>query len=477
MPKIGILKFAASVSAISLMLFAAVGTGLAKPAARGGGGGGHPAGGGHPGGGGAHFSTHVSAPHISAARISASHASTHVSRPHFSAAHVHTAPHFSSSRSSFRSHVTTTSHVTPSSVHSLARTAHPLVSGGRVRPLARTAFRSDPRSFLAHRRFAGDPAFRPFLGHGWHPYHHLGWIGPVFWPYAYGDLFYYALWPNDYGYYDPFWAYGYGDIYESIFSPYSYDDYVQGPSAPARMSSLTQGMAQSCAQEAAEVTGWPIDQIQAAVQPTDQQNTLLDDLGNAVVKASDEVKSNCPTTVAFTPTDRLAQMQQRLQTMVDAVNIVLPPLTKFYDSLSDEQKARFNDMSPPTQGAQASQSQPAPQEEAAPSLQAQCNAKIMAWPTEQIDAAVNPNDAQRAKLQALTSAASQAAVTIKAACPSEVPATPPSRLEAIGKHLQAMLQVVETMQPALADFYNSLNDDQKARFNAMGKQLFASNQE
>ena len=58
-----------------------------------------------------------------------------------------------------------------------------------------------------------------------------------------------------------------------------------------------------------------------------------------------------------------------------------------------------------------------------------------------------------------------------------MPATPPSRLEAIGKHLQAMLQVVETMQPALADFYNSLNDDQKARFNAMGKQLFASNQE
>jgi hypothetical protein len=40
-----------------------------------------------------------------------------------------------------------------------------------------------------------------------------------------------------------------------------------------------------------------------------------------------------------------------------------------------------------------------------------------------------------------------------------------------------MLQAVETIQPALADFYNSLNDDQKARFNAMGKQLFASTQE
>ena len=29
------------------------------------------------------------------------------------------------------------------------------------------------------------------------------------------------------------------------------------------------------------------------------------------------------------------------------------------------------------------------------------------------------------------------------------------------------------MQPALADFYNSLSDDQKARFNSMGRQLLA----
>jgi len=163
--------------------------------------------------------------------------------------------------------------------------------------------------------------------------------------------------------------------------------------------------------------------------------------------------------------------------MVDAVNIVSPPLSQFYDSLSDEQKARFNDMSPPTP-QQGQASQPAPQgQAAAPSVQAQCDAKIMAWPSEQIDAAVKPDDAQQAKLQALTSAASQAADSIKAACQSEMPATPPSRLEAIGKHLQAMLQAVQAIQPPLADFYNSLSDDQKARFNAMGQQLFASNQE
>ena len=33
----------------------------------------------------------------------------------------------------------------------------------------------------------------------------------------------------------------------------------------------------------------------------------------------------------------------------------------------------------------------------------------------------------------------------------------------------------DTIRPALHDFYDSLSDSQKARFNTMGKQLFAQN--
>ena len=470
--KIGPAKIATRLGAVGLVLCATSGMALAKF------GGGHPGGGGggggHPGGG-----VHFSAPHFSAAPHF--HAT-----PHFGAtSHFHATPHFSGyhgrhfASPSFHSHTGSrfTHRGTPS-VHPLATTVHPL-TGSHFTSFAHHAVGgADPASFMAHRHFAGSPAFRPFFGHGWHPYYHLGWIGPLFWPYAYGDFFYYALWPYDYAYIDPFWAYGYGDIYESIFSPYDYGEYVQGPGAPKRMTSLTEGMGQSCTDEAAEVTGWPINQIQDAVQPKQQQSALLDDLGNAIVKASDEIKSHCPTTVAFTPPDRLAQMQQRLQTLVDAVNLISPPLTNFYDSLSDEQKARFNNIAPPAppQHAQSSSDQSQAQQ-GEPSVQAQCNANVMAWPTDQINNTVHPSDAQRAKLDALQAALSQAADTIKAACPSEVPATPPSRLDAIGNRLQAMLKAVETVQPALADFYNSLSDDQKARFNTMGKQLFAQNQE
>ena len=331
---------------------------------------------------------------------------------------------------------------------------------------------TSPQSFATRRQFAAYPAFRPFLGRGWwHWHNHLGWVGPWFWPFAYGGFFYYALWPYAYDSYDPFWAYGYNDIYAGMFSPYDYEPYVQGPQAPARMASLTQSMKSACDSEAAEVTGWPIDQIQQVIQPNAEQRALLDDLGNAIVKASSNITSHCPSSVAFIPVDRLAQMEVRLQGMIDAVNAIDPPLTRFYDSLTDEQKARFNEMNA-GRGATASTGVSTPPAAGPANPQEACGAgPIMAWPVEKIDQLLKPDAAQKEKLQALQSAAAQAADTIKAACPSEVPATPPGRLAAIGQRLQTQLTAVQTVEAPLKDFYDSLSDDQKARFNNIGQQI------
>jgi hypothetical protein len=457
----------------------------------GGGGGAHFGGGGggmHMGGGAAHFgggAPHFGgggvrmgggAPHMGSARMGGghlmAHGSPHISSGRFSggrfnsrmAAHVghpgraafHDAIHGQGARGAFN-------HVgNPASVRSgLAGThfAH-----------ANAAF-AGHRSFAANRQFAAGGAFHPFWNHGWHWHHHLGWVGPLFWPFAYGDFFYYALWPDDYYYADPIWVYGYPDIYQGIFSPYDYSEYVQGPSAPARMKALTESMTQSCDDEATEVTGWPIDQIKEAVQPNQRQAALLDDLGNGVVKAGDTIRSHCPTSVSFTPTGRLDTMQQRLQGLVQAVNIVSAPLGKFYDSLNDEQKARFNSIKPATDKDKGAAPNAAAANATTP--KSDCDASAMAWPTEQVERVVQPNDAQRAKLDTLQAAAARGADIIKAACPSETPSTPPDRLAAVGKHLQAMLQAVEMIRPPLHDFYNALSDSQKARFNTMGRQLFA----
>lgn len=423
--------------------------GLVHAAPRGGGGGGafHAMGGGfHPmfhSSGPAHFTTHVTGRHVGPL------GTTHGTR----------------TLTTNKTLGITNNKLAPNKVIANPVLAHHL-----------STLKTNPHNFAEHRNLAANSALHPFLAQHMnhnHNHNHLGWVGPVFWPFACSSIFFFALWPDDYGWYDPFWAYGYNDIYDGIFSPYVYDQYVQGPGASARMSQLAQGMADACATEAAEVTGWPIDQIQSAVEPNDQQRALLDDLGNAVVQASNTIRSNCPTSVAFTPTGRLAAMQQRLHGMVQAVNLVQPPLGKFYDSLNDEQKARFDAMGAATAG-QGPRNQPPPPAEGT-NPQAACGSNITAWPADKIDRIVQPSDAQRAKLEALQSAAAQAAETIKAACPTgEPPHTPPGRLDAAGKRLQTMLQAVETVQPALQDFYNSLGDDQRARFNVMGRQLSAA---
>lgn len=72
------------------------------------------------------------------------------------------------------------------------------------------------------------------------------------------------------------------------------------------------------------IFNWPIDQIQQVVQPDDQQLALLNDLTDAIAQASEIVKSQCPTNMAFAPVERLVQMEERLQGLLQAVNIVGP---------------------------------------------------------------------------------------------------------------------------------------------------------
>ena len=56
----------------------------------------------------------------------------------------------------------------------------------------------------------------------------------------------------------------------------------------------------------------------------------------------------------------------------------------------------------------------------------------------------------------------------KAACqPSDV-MTPPARMAAAHKRLDMMLDGVKSVRAALEDFYATLNDEQKAQFEAIG---------
>jgi LTXXQ motif family protein len=89
-------------------------------------------------------------------------------------------------------------------------------------------------------------------------------------------------------------------------------------------------------------------------------------------------------------------------------------------------------------------------------------------PSELIERNVKPTDAQPANLTALQDAAAKAADILKSSCPPADARTPPARLAAVGTRLDSMLQAIGTVRPALDNFYNSLTDEQKAAFDAIG---------
>src|SRR5262249_1661798 len=84
--------------------------------------------------------------------------------------------------------------------------------------------------------------------------------------------------------------------------------------------------------------------ISSAVQPTPAQRATLDELKDASTKAAEGFNIKCPTYHALTPSGRVEARENRLDATLAAVKPVQPALAKFSDSLSDEQKARFNSL-------------------------------------------------------------------------------------------------------------------------------------
>ena len=58
---------------------------------------------------------------------------------------------------------------------------------------------------------------------------------------------------------------------------------------------------------------------------------------------------------------------------------------------------------------------------------------------------------------------------LKASCQPDSAVTPPARLAAIDKRLNAMLDAVKSVRSALNEFYGTLTDEQKAQFESIGR--------
>ncbi len=363
---------------------------------------------------------------------------------------------------------------------------------------------SDPRAFsggvLRNQAFAGlaatrDPSARTlatstFQGRFFDPQWRrrfarpivIGWVGPLFWPYAYDDFVDYTFYPYAY---DTFWPYAYDDFYDGMFGAYALGyggtyasvgpsngygaDYGgnyrggrnnRGGSSGRAFAAGRSVEADLCSGQTSGLTDWPIERIAQTVEPNDAQRAILDELKGATAQALDQVKAACPTALPSTPTGRIEAMRQRLEAMLAAVRTVRPVLEKFFDSLNDEQKARFNALSPDNPDQQQAQRD----------LTQVCGARasgIAGLPLERIERAVRPDDAQRSALNDLQNATAEASNLLSSDCPTYRALTPVGRLQAMEQRLDAMLHAVQTVQPALEKFYASLGDEQKERFNRL----------
>ena len=195
----------------------------------------------------------------------------------------------------------------------------------------------------------------------------------------------------------------------------------------------------------------------------------MDDLANALTSAAQIIRASCPTQTAFTAPDRLAVMQQRIGAMTKAALAVQQPLDKFYDLLDDEQEARLNAIAEDRRKMSAANG-------ATQAPARDCGATqpvALQWPTDEIEARLHPNDAQRAALKGLQDANARAADILNNACQPEDATTLPARLDAVDGRLDAMQQAVDLVSVALANFYGLLSNEQKAQFEAIGQKRTA----
>jgi hypothetical protein len=345
---------------------------------------------------------------------------------------------------------------------------------------------------------------RSFWGAGWNNWGSGwgGWAGPVFWPFLVGDILSFTFWP--YAYYDPFWAYGPDFVLASIFAPgpffglgYGYGENYHGYEAfpniyyggPAygygrrhrvarsfqsrrvdreALAETNAAAMQSCSGLAPGITDLPAEQIRKTIHPTADQVTTLDDLSVAMSKAGEIVRTSCPNEVPLTPVARLNAAEQRIDAMIQAIQIVRSPLERFDNSLNDEQRQRFDAMSDTRRSDGQGAISPGGNLATICSQQA---GGFINLPVQSVQQVVAPDAQQQGAFDALKKASDYAASVVRASCPTQMPQTPAARLDAAKTRLGAMVDAMKTVRPKLEEFYASLNDEQKARFNAIGLPL------
>jgi hypothetical protein len=253
-------------------------------------------------------------------------------------------------------------------------------------------------------------------------------------PSVYEDLLGYVLWPGDYA--DRLWSHGYGDVMNALLVPVTANATAKAEQAA---SLIANGM---CSTKASELADRLVARTRELIEPTAPQQAALDELASALGEAIDRGR----TGVCAGAGDPLQRMEAGLWTMWDATLLMRPPLEKFYNALTPEQKAKL------AGSAAASQT-----------LARACTDPHAAdAPGDRLARAMGADSSQRPTLEALRDRSAELIKFLALSCPRGTEPTPMDRLEAAGDRMNALLYVVMSMSPTVNELRGARPGEAKA---------------
>jgi hypothetical protein len=287
---------------------------------------------------------------------------------------------------------------------------------------------------------------------------------PIAAPDAFEDMIGYAFWPQEYG--RQFWSHGPRDILRAMTAPAAaFAALDDDPPPRARLPALVSSAHAApndraiCIARVKDQAMRPLDRVADTIRLTPEQQQGLETLRSHVRDAIDAEAAACRGDLPATQPERLRAMIDGLWAMRYAEFRIHPALETFHNSLTDAQKAQLAE-EPQTVGSS----------EAAPVVTpaAVCSEPVAsnANPFGPLQRALRPTDEQRKSLQMLYGASMEMAQFLNTTCPAETPATPMARLDAASDRVMALLHAAMGIEPMLGQFYATLSDQQRRRFNS-----------
>jgi hypothetical protein len=220
----------------------------------------------------------------------------------------------------------------------------------------------------------------------------------------------------------------------------------------------------ACDFDDTSASDWLAVHLESTLRPDAAQGPALETLRSKLIEGTQAIRFTCHETTSGSPAERLTDLEERLWAVYDADLIAHPAIEAFYDSLTDQQQARFIAPAPALGDSNDANAQMGRRYQACATQSADDTERLI----DKITKTTRPTPDQQASLENLRTKSSQMEKLLLASCAQPIPDSIRARLDAVNGRLFDIISVANNLQLELNDFYGSLDDEQKAAFDRLG---------